>query len=117
MKPILSLCCILSVLLFVGYGVIDGVGVGWIFFALSPYLLMLWMLKIAQSQSARQIAYSGTIFMLILGLYLLLDKVHVEEIIHNKLSFIVVPVGQWVLLLLLVAVVWLSNEPVQESRV
>ncbi len=112
MKRTLSICCLAMGALLWLYGMRDNVAYGLVAFAFSPYLFSILMLKVAQSRSARNVAYSSVIFLLLLGFYLLVDTVQVEEIIKEKLSYLVVPVGQWVLLLFLFGVVWLSNDRV-----
>ena len=82
---------------------------GLAFFAISPYLMTLFLLKIATHNTAIITAKSVTVFVVLVGLYFLLDTTYMEKKLGDKFSFLFMPIWQWTMLLVSGAVVYLSN--------
>ncbi len=82
---------------------------GLAFFAITPYLMTLFLLKIATHNTAIITAKSVTVFVVLVGLYFLLDTTYMEKKLEDKFSFLFMPIGQWIMLLVSGAVVYLSN--------
>lgn len=79
-------------------------------FAISPYLGLLYILKIAKHPTAIIIAKTVTVFLVSVGLYFLLDTTYMERRLETKFSFLFIPIWQWTMLLVSGFVIYLSNE-------
>lgn len=82
---------------------------GLVFFAISPYLMTLFLLKIATHNTAIITAKTVTIFIVLVGLYFLLDTTYMERKLGDKFSFLFMPIWQWTMLLVSGSVIYLSN--------
>ena len=82
---------------------------GLVFFAISPYLMTLFFLKIATHNTAIITAKTVTIFIVLVGLYFLLDTTYMERKLGDKFSFLFMPIWQWTMLLVSGSVIYLSN--------
>ena len=89
-------------------GMQDGL-VGSTFFAVSPYVGLLYILNIAKHKTAMITARTVTIFLVSVGLYFLLDTTYMERKLGTNFSFIFIPLWQWTMLLVSGFVVYLSN--------
>lgn len=83
--------------------------IGLAFFAVSPYLMILFLLKISTHNTAIITAKSVTIFIVLVGLYFLLDTTYMERKLGDKFSFLFMPIWQWTMLLVSGSVIYLSN--------
>ena len=83
--------------------------VGPVFFALSPYAGLLYILKIAKHKTAILTARTVTVFLVSVGLYFLLDTTYMERKLGTNFSFIFIPIWQWTMLMVSGFVVYLSN--------
>jgi len=78
-------------------------------FAVSPYLGLLYILYIAKSTTALMTAKVVTVFLVVVGLYFLLDTTYMERQLGVKFSFLFIPLWQCTMLLVTGLVVYLSN--------
>ena len=78
-------------------------------FAISPYLMTLFLLKIATHNTAITTAKTVTLFIVLVGLYFLLDTTYMEKKLGDKFSFLFMPIWQWTMLLVSGSVIYLSN--------
>ena len=83
--------------------------VGLVLFAISPYLLSLFLLRIAKHQTAVITAKVMALFVISVGLYFLLDTTYMEKHLEYKFSFLFIPLWQWTMLLVSGLVIYLSN--------
>ena len=79
-------------------------------FAASPYLVLLYLLKIAGHTTAVVTARVVTVFIVSVGLYFLLDTTYMEKRLEYKFSYLFIPIWQWTMLLVSGFVIYLSNE-------
>jgi len=80
-----------------------------VFFAVSPYIFILYLLKISKHNTAVVTAKVVTAFLVSVGLYFLLDTTYMERKLGDKFSFLFIPIWQWTMLLVSGFVVYLSN--------
>lgn len=83
---------------------------GLAFFSISPYLGLLYIIKIAKHPTAIITARTVTLFLVCVGLYFLLDTTYMEKHLDTKFSFLFIPIWQWTMLLVSGFVIYLSNE-------
>ena len=83
---------------------------GLAFFAITPYVGLLYILKIAKATTASITAKTVTLFLVAVGLYFLLDTTYMQRYLQMKFSFLFIPIWQWTMLLVSGLVVYLSNE-------
>jgi hypothetical protein len=79
-------------------------------FATSPYITLVYLLKIAKHHTAILTARVVTLFLISVGLYFLLDTTYMERNLEYKFSFLFIPIWQWTMLLVSGFVIYLSNE-------
>jgi len=83
---------------------------GLAFFAITPYIGLLYILKVAKDTTAIVTAKTVTLFLVAVGLYFLLDTTYMERYLQMKFSFLFIPIWQWTMLLVSGFVIYLSNE-------
>jgi len=88
---------------------------GFVLFTLTPYLVVLYLLKIAKHQTAVVTAMVMTLFIVSVGLYFLLDTTYMEKRLEYKFSFLFIPIWQWMVLLVSGFVIYLSNDKQQKN--
>ena len=81
-----------------------------ILFALSPYLMNIYLIGIAKHKTAVLTARTMTLFLVAVGLYFLLDTTYMEKHLEERFSFLFIPIWQWTMLLVSGFVIYLSNE-------
>lgn len=84
--------------------------VGSVFFAVSPYVGLLYILNTAKHQTAILTARTVTVFLVLVGLYFLLDTTYMERKLGTNFSFLFIPIWQWTMLAVSGFVVYLSND-------
>ena len=84
--------------------------IGLAFFAISPYILTIYLLAIAKHNTAVITAQVVTVFIVSVGLYFLLDTTYMERRLEYKFSYLFIPIWQWTMLLVSGFVIYLSNE-------
>ena len=92
------------------------VPVGLVSFALSPYIVAFYLVKIAKHQTARVTAMVITVFIVSVGLYFLLDTTYMERRLEYKFSFLFIPIWQWTMLMVSGSVIYLSNKPSDQHK-
>ncbi|HIP26903.1 MAG TPA: hypothetical protein EYG80_04535 [Flavobacteriaceae bacterium] len=109
MKTILYILTLLAISITLAVGLQKSLFFGYLIFATLPYLITLYVLKISKHNTAKNVAYSTSIFIISVGLYFLLDKTYMEQNLEHKFSFLFMPMWQLTMLLVLGFVVYLSN--------
>lgn len=89
---------------------------GLVFFALTPYILALYLVKIAKHQTAMVTAMVITVFIVSVGLYFLLDTTYMERRLEYKFSYLFIPIWQWAMLIVSGSVIYLSNKPSDQHK-
>lgn len=79
-------------------------------FASFPYALTLYLVGLAQKNTALITAKIVTIFIVSVGLYFLLDTTYMERRLEYKFSFLFIPIWQYIMLLVTGLVIYLSNK-------
>ena len=79
------------------------------FFAVTPYIMTLYLLKISKHNTAVLTAKVITVFIVLVGLYFLIDTTYMERKLGDKFSFLFMPMWQWTMLLVSGLVIYLSN--------
>ena len=100
---------VLAIVITLGTGFDNGL-LGLALFAASPYLVLLYLLKIAKHTSAVVTSRVVTVFIVSVGLYFLLDTTYMEKRLEYKFSYLFIPIWQWTMLLVSGFVIYLSNE-------
>ena len=85
-------------------------------FAVSPYVVLLYLLAIAKHNTAVITAQVVTVFIISVGLYFILDTTYMERKLEYKFSFLFIPIWQWTMLLVSGFVIYLSNEKKVEGE-
>ena len=110
MKIFLYICTLFAVGITIFVGLENGLTIQWVF-AISPYLGLLYILRIAKHKTAIITSMTVTIFLVSVGLYFLLDTTYMERYLGSKFSFFFIPIWQWTMLLVSGTVVYFSNTP------
>lgn len=84
-------------------------------FALSPYIITIFILYIAKHRTAVLTAQAVTLFIIAVGLYFLIDTTYMEKHLAYKFSFIFIPLWQLTMLLVTGFVIYLSNGKVVKA--
>ncbi|HFQ62341.1 MAG TPA: hypothetical protein ENK39_08630 [Epsilonproteobacteria bacterium] len=79
-------------------------------FAVSPYLMSVYLIYIAKHQTSLITAGTVTLFIISVGLYFLLDTTYMERKLGDKFSFLFIPIWQWTMLIVSGFVIYLSND-------
>ena len=108
MKLLLTLLLIVTICITLILGLEKGLGF-LALFALSPYVMSFYLVKIAKDSTARVTAYVVTVFVMSVGLYFLLDTTYMERNLGDKFSYLFIPIWQWTMLSVSGLVVYLSN--------
>lgn len=94
---------------------LKSVSYGLVFFAISPYFVTLYLIKIAQYETAILTARSMTLFVVVIGLYFLLDTTYMERRLGDNFSYLFIPLWQLTMLAVSGFVIYLSNSNVNET--
>ncbi|HHD78547.1 MAG TPA: hypothetical protein ENK98_02735 [Epsilonproteobacteria bacterium] len=79
-------------------------------FAVSPYIVVCYLIYIAKHQTAFLTAAAVTLFIVLVGLYFLLDTTYMDRNLGDKFSFLFIPLWQWTMLIVSGFVIYLSND-------
>ena len=110
MKIFLYICTFIAIGITVFVGIENDLTPLWVF-TISPYVGLLYILRIAKHKTARMTSMTVTVFVVLVGLYFLLDTTYMERNLGTKFSFFFIPIWQWTMLLVSGTVVYLSNAP------
>jgi len=83
---------------------------GFTLFAISPYLVLLYLVSISADRTSIVTAYSLSLFLVSVGLYFLLDTTYIEKVLADKFSYLFIPIWQLTMVLVGGFVVYLSNK-------
>ncbi|PTB83594.1 hypothetical protein C9926_02080 [Sulfurovum lithotrophicum] len=83
--------------------------IGLTLFAITPYMMLFFLLNISKHNTAVLTAKVLTVFLVSVGLYFLLDTTYMERKLGDKFSFLFMPIWQWTMLLVSGFVIYLSN--------
>ncbi len=78
--------------------------------AISPYLFTIFMTKRSNKDIVVNIVFGVSLFLVVGGLYLLVDAMYIHTDPQGGLAFIVVPMYQWMILLIIMLPLYLINK-------
>ena len=110
MKIILYILTLIAISITLFIGIEKSLALPYILFAILPYIITLYILKISEHNTAKNTAYMTSIFIVSVGLYFLLDTTYMEKNLEHKFSFLFIPLWQLTMLLVSGFVVYLSNK-------
>jgi hypothetical protein len=82
---------------------------GLIVFTVGPYVLLLYLLSLARGNIAIVTAEVITVFIVLVGMYFLLDTTYMERRLEYKFSFLFKPIWQYSMILVSGLVIYFSN--------
>ena len=109
MKNIFYSLTLLAIIITLALGIQKSLHLGYLIFATLPYALSLYVLKISTHNTAKNTAYTTSLFIVSVGLYFLLDTTYMERNLEHKFSFLFIPLWQLTILLVSGVVVYLTN--------
>jgi hypothetical protein len=109
MKIILYTLTLIAIFITLFMGIEKSLALPYTLFAILPYSITLYILKISEHNTAKNTAYTTTLFIVSVGLYFLLDTTYMEKNLEHKFSFLFMPIWQLAMLLVAGFVVYLSN--------
>ena len=103
----------LITLIAIGTTVIVGIqkelSILYILFTSLSYAILLYLIKIAKHKTSILTVQSTVLFIVLAGLYFLLDTTYMEQNLEHKFSFLFMPIWQLTMLLVSGLVIYLSN--------
>ena len=109
MKITLYILTLLAIIITLVIGIQKSLAPSYLIFSVLPYVITLYILKISEHNTAKNTAYTTSIFTVSVGLYFLLDTTYMEKNLEYKFSFLFIPLWQLTMLLVAGFVVYLSN--------
>ncbi len=108
-KTLLSIFSIIAIIITLVLGLQKSLVAYYLIFAILPYGITLYLINIANHNTAKNTAYATATFIVSVGLYFLLDTTYMEKNLEHKFSFLFIPLWQLTMLLVSGFVVYLSN--------
>jgi len=85
-------------------------GIGFLLWAISPYLYASFMMKRSIDGRAIKILFVLSLILTIGGIYLLLDAMYIHPDPQGALAFVVIPIYQWFVLLVALVLMYVGNK-------
>ena len=115
MKQLTYAITVLASIVVVGIGIhsmdtLSMTAIGFLIWAISPYLFALFMIERSRKSMAVKILFGVSLFIVVAGIYLLVDAMYLHPDAQGALAFVVVPMYQWMILLITALPLYLINK-------